>query len=59
MIGQLAQEAVPHAAAIMHVHRGHDEEVQDDEFRGEEIFEHGGQIRFAAGGARWRVYRSV
>jgi hypothetical protein len=37
MIGSRAQEAVPNAAAIMHVYRGDGEDVQDDEFRGEEI----------------------
>jgi len=56
MIGQLAQEAVPNATAVMHVHRGDDEDVQDDEFRGEEIFEHGGQGRFATGGALWSYW---
>src|SRR5216110_2895266 len=51
MIRQLAQETVPNAAAIMHVYRGGDEDVQDDEFRREEVFEHRGQVRFPSSGA--------
>jgi hypothetical protein len=52
MICLLAQKAVPNAAAVMHVYRGGDKDVQDDEFRREEIFEHGGKVCFAASGAR-------
>lgn len=43
MIGQLAQEAVANAAAIVHADRGGYEDVQDDEFRCQKIFEHGGK----------------
>src|SRR6185437_9235446 len=41
MIGELPEEAVTHAAAIMHVHRRGDEQVQDDEFRRKQRGEHG------------------
>src|SRR6478609_5411529 len=40
MVGELPEEPVPNAAAIVHVHRRRDEQVQDDELRREQCGKH-------------------